>query len=135
MYSIKFIYVFRKGMFCCHILITKTKMHLISLNFNQVHFRFFFPKVGVSHILVCDFSIFNSIQTPFAKANNCHAFIYNKQLTSIRDRVLAAAIQWGSYENRSYLYSELSWKALVKTKYTLFITNILFLMFIVFENN
>ena len=49
MYSIKFIYVFRKGMFCCHILITKTKMHLISLNFNQVHFRFFPQGWSITH--------------------------------------------------------------------------------------
>ena len=78
----------------------KTKMHLISFNTNQVHFRFFSPVRSVTH-LVCDFSIFNSIQTPFAKANNCHAFIYNQQLISSRDRILAAAIQRGSFGNRS----------------------------------
>ena len=38
---------------------------------------------------------------PLPKANNCHAFIYNQQLISSSDRILAANNQRGSFENRS----------------------------------
>ena len=101
MHSLKFIYVFSKGKIFCHILLQKQKCTW----FPKIAIKFIFVFISltaVSHILCVTFPYLIQYKLPMPKASNCHAFIYNQQLISSRDRILAAAIQRGSFENRSW---------------------------------